>query len=923
MNSLPLLITYYNNVPPNATNYFTISSGKLIISSNDMMGTGCSLFLTNANNNLVYILNGANMGAFIINSLVSSNEKSITYSINLTSIPLNLTDNVLCVLSTTIPTYNLTRNYLSNMNSDVGNFNSPDNKKFIINTKSLIDDKTKDDTLFLYIIITNKSFNIILNETTINTISNITLLPESNKTSIVLSGTAPPLKFSDNTNYVIYISTDKSSTVSNITFNNTVIKPLNFSGIDLTSLSPTSLNGKVADMSRAPSNSIKVIPVLMNQTLKANKKSLNTSVNNQTLLNQCVILNIQNPKVHNLSGYFSFELINLPENRLIPGLNVNVKENFTNDLSPSSSSTPSTNIIMKQIQSKPSNNSLFSSLTNIGSTISDTASSLSKNTYDTVITTTGIPHDSVMTVTSGLTTAATVSYDSISYAAKVVNVNVQKKTKPDNINNVPLLVGLPSSLNVSYYDLNNHQINFIAPNIIIYLTSGLRTIIYSVSNSKNSIDKPNENSILSFNGEINANGLPDYSKNTPYVLSTGPITPYVTYSFNNLVEYNTPIKNGAFSVMSRDSKLIFSNSDATGMNAVPFISLLYTIIKSHLTLNILNLDYSISCSLIITGVALSQTQSTVSYSIKSGSIPKTNSNYIFTLLESSDIILSVNNSKLYNEILTKNNNLILGIQNSIYNSYINYPEDPNIQQAQIIISNAASQATILLTTPFINNDSTTLQIANATITMAFNAINYALLGDPDSAELDYFYNILTQLSNPIIVTTLLNNTLNHITTLINENQASDNLPLFKKAENAINNALSQITVPSALDSPALNTPSSVYIPLIQNAIEAVNEALVILPDNSKLLKAQSTLLAVEPIASGVYKIEKMESRVQADESSTPSTIGIICGLLCCLVFIGAIAYLINSYLSKGDKELFSTESSSSDSSSSGITDSSD
>jgi hypothetical protein len=293
----------------------------------------------------------------------------------------------------------------------------------------------------------------------------------------------------------------------------------------------------------------------------------------------------------------------------------------------------------------------------------------------------------------------------------------------------------------------SNGINFIAPNIIIYLSSGLNTIIYSVLSSTNSIDTPNENSILSFNGEVNSSELPDYIKNGPYVLSTGPISPYVTYSLTDSPEYNTEIKNGSFSLGTQNNKLIISNIDINKINAIPFISLLYTIVNTKITLNILNLDYSIACSLIITGVALSKTQSTISYSILSGKMPKSQTNYIFSLLQTSDIILSVNNSKLYNDILTKNNNLILGIQDSIGNSYINNPEDLNIQQALIIISNAASQSTILLTTPFINTHNTTLEIANATITMAFNAINYAMLGDPKSSELEYFYSILTQLKN--------------------------------------------------------------------------------------------------------------------------------------------------------------------------------
>jgi hypothetical protein len=508
--------------------------------------------------------------------------------------------------------------------------------------------------------------------------------------------------------------------------------------------------------------------------------------------------------------------------------------------------------------------------------------------------------------------------------------NIQIKTKHDSISNVPLLVGLPSSLNVSYYDINNNQINFITPNIIIYLSSGLKTYIYSVLKSTNTITTPDEKSIFTFNGELNSTQLPDHSKNNPYVISTGPISPYVTFSYTSVTQYNTPISNGSYTLASQTNKIIISNIDATSINAVPFISLLYTIINTNTTLNILNMDYSLICSILITGVALGQTQSSFTYSIVSGNVPKKSSiTYIFTLLQSSDIISSVNNTKLYNEILTKNNNLILGIQNSIQKSYINSPQDLNIQQAQTIISNAASQATILLTTSFINSNSTSLQISNSTITIAFNAINYALLGDPDDGELLYFYGIVTQLTNPIIVTTLLNNALIHIKNLIRStDKTSENYNLYLNAQDSISSALTQIAVPSALDSPTLNTPSSVYIPTITNALKAVNTALISNPDNIDLLKAQSNLVAIEPIASGTYKIENLQDVSDVKTKSTDDSsynMGLISGCICCLIFLGGLAYLANSYFAKGDKQLFSesSSSSSSDSSSSSSSGSSD
>ena len=943
MNSPPLLITYYNNIPENATNYFTITDGTIKISINDMMGNGSSTFMSNANNNLVYILNEANMGSFIINSLVESDQKSYTYSINLNSIPLNLTDNILCVLSTSVPTYNINRTYMSTMTDNINNFSSIDNKKFIISNLSTNTSSSNqvDDTLFLYVIATNKSFNIIFNATTIITISNIQILPESNSKSIVFSGSTPPIKFIDNTSYTIYISTENSSTVSNIFLNNTPIRPLNYSNLDLTNTLPNrqKLIGTNVDMSRTPSNTLEITPVLLNQTLK-----LNNIASKQTPVNQCVILNITNALHHNLSGYFSFSQLNTPSTELVKGLTKNIVENFS--------------------FSNPVNQTIFSSISDFASSLNKKSIDLSNATYNQVLSTTGIDHSTVvdtLTPISDFTTSASETtnavLDTITYSYKLAQNNISEPIQPDNINNVPLLVGLPCVLNVSYHDINNNQINFITPNIIIYLSNGLRTIIFSVSKPINSVDIPNDSTVLSFNGEINSAGFPDTSKNVPFVLSNGPISPYVMYSYINSIPYNTPIKNGSFTFMTSDNKLVINNTDANTLNAVPFLSLIYTIINTPTTLNILNLDYSIACSLIITGVALSKTQTTISYSLQSGNIPTNPSNYILTLLQSSDIISSINNTKLYNDILTKNNNLIAGIEILINQLYTDNPDDVNIQQAQLIIANASSQATILLTTPFINNRNTSLQIANATITMAFNAINYALLNNPTNNQLLYFYKILTQLNNPIIVTSILNNTLYHVENVVNNNQNSDNIALFVSVQDAINNAITQIAVPSALDSPTLNTPSSSYIPVITTALSKVNLALVSIPDSIDLLKAQSNLLSIEPIITGVYNVDSISlmgpsstQQISGSDSLKPVTplttiitkllspsstftpgiskiidtftntrsSGYFPHLMCCCIFslavIFGIMYYINQKLTESESEYFSSSENNSSSS---------
>lgn len=909
MSSPPLLLTYYNNISLNSLNYFSILNGNIIVSKYDMMNNICSLFMNNTNNNLVYIFNGPNIGCFSINSLLYTDQYSNTYSINLYSIPVNLSDNILCVLSNTIPTYNISRTFLTTMNSNINNFTTLDSKTFVINTQSYSDvstsydklsnnkiEKEVDDTLFLYIIATNKSFNIIFNSSTIHTISNVTIQPSrsSNLTSLVFLGNSLPINFTENTKYTIYISTENSSTVSNIVFNNTPIKPLNYSDIDLTNTPNSSiLNGSFIDKSFRPSNTIEITPIKVKQQLVPNIVSLNNLVSTHVPLNQCVILNIINSSYHNLSGYFSISSSNTPNSKLVKGLTIDVQENYSN---------------------KPANNVLSSGINNFFSDISNSTKSVTLNTYKAFIDNTNVDHKTVINSVNSVSNIGKNAYDSISYAYKVAKVNNQGPTKPDNIDNIPIIAGTGAILNISYVDINNNKINFITPNIMIYLSNKLNTLIYSINSAINNVINPDASTILSFNGEFNSTSLPDHTDNIPYVLSSGPIAPYLTYSYDSAINTNSVVKNGTFSFGTTSNTIIINNIDFNSIDAIPFISLLYTIVNTDITLNILNLDYSFACSLIITSVALSQVQSIISFSIKSGNLPTSSLNtYILTLLHTTDIISSINNNKKYNDVLNKNNKLILMIQTAINNSNLNIPNNSNIQHAQFIITNAANQSTILLNIPFINTNSTTLQITNATITMSFNAINYALLGDPNNIELQNLYSILTQLSNPVIAVAILNNALSHVTILINKNLTSENLPVFTKAKNAINDAIIKISAPDALDSPTLNTTNSTYIPIINSVLEQVNNALIVIPDDIHLLKAQAILLTINPPKNKPYKIESMESK-NSSSNYTPSTFQIICGFLVCIVFISCIAYLINEQLSKEDKKFFSSENSSSNSS---------
>jgi len=580
-------------------------------------------------------------------------------------------------------------------------------------------------------------------------------------------------------------------------------------------------------------------------------------------LNQCVILNIQNPNNHKISGFFSFGSI----------------ESYTSKIT--------------EHYQTPNMKNIFQSLYS-------NATELAKNTYQTVIPTSIQP--TVVNSINSASNALKSAYDYVSYEKQKYVANLKGPTFPDNITDVPLLAGLPCQLNTSYYDNNNKQINFITPNIIIYISNGLNTYIYSVSETINN-QITNKLSIFSFNGQLSSNTLPDYTQNLPYVISSGPINSYITYNYNGNLEYNKPITNGSFSKSPTENSLILSNIDSTKNDTIPFISLLHTIINNQSTsLNILNLDYSIACSLLILGVSIGPTQSIINYSLLSGTIPSGTSNYFFTLLQSSDIINSINNTKTYINIFKRYNTLLLDIQSEINNSYKNIPTDKNIQNAQLIIANAVSQSTILVNSPFITNNNTSLQISNTIITMGYNAVNYALLGDPNNNNLQSYYKTISQLGNPVILTAILNNAIYHVNNAVNNNLKSSSIHMYQNAHQSLKKALDIIYTDSALNSPTPHDSS--YLTLINDAISSIKSGLISSPDNSDLLKANAILSLIESFVSGHPQIESLSS----DMSYTPSNFNssqyfnVTMGILSCIFFMVIIAFLINSSLTENDAQ---------------------
>jgi hypothetical protein len=866
MNTIPLLITFYNTLPSNPTDFFTISNGNLRISKIDSMSTITASFFNQINNNIVYIFNDVNLGSITIDSLISSDEISFTYKIILKSIPPNLKDNVVCVLSSTLPNYNITRIYLQD-NTIQGTFYSPDNQTFTINRNSLpnklnpnmintesgttsnsynnSNNHSSDDTLLLYIISTSKSFTIVFNTQTIYTISNIKLLsPNLNNPYLIFSVTFPQINFVNNAKYNILLSVDNSSTISNIVFNNTIIVPIDDKAINLVHENNTI------------QNDITITPVLLNNTNTVEKNSLNDNQQNTQIDNQCAILNIQNPSLHNIPGYFS---LSLPES----------SEHFSNYFTPDMSK----NII----------------------------ASTSKLTNNTTLMT-----NNLLNTTSNLIANA---YKNTSHTVKKLKMNYSPPTQPDIINNIPIVSGLSCNLNISLTDINNNPINFITNNKLIYLSNCHDTYIYNIYNT-NTIK-----SILSSSGILNNKILPDFTQNIPYVLSTGPISPFHKFNYISDLTQNAPIINGAFTELSRNI-LVISNSDIFNANTTPFLSLLYTIINTNITLNILNPDYSYECNLLVTNVAITQSQARISYSIKSGSIPKnTTTNYIFSILGTSDVISSVNATNTYYKLLNDNNNLLLGLQNTITTIQQKNQNDPNINQALSLIQVATNQSTILLATPIILNRITSLQIVNATIVLGFNAINYSMINNPTNHELQFFYNKINSLACPIIINYMLKNALSHINSALVLNKNPAYITIYTLAQKSINDALTHLSFPSAIDISTLNNPST--IPSVSKIIIIINNALNLNPGDINLLKAQAILKVIQSISNNTYQVESMTNQVESmtnQVESKTNQVGIITNqiehmtnlkstlsdsffnLIKMIIIVSIIIYLLNYYL---------------------------
>lgn len=860
-----ILVPFYNTIPKTATSFFTIVDSTLIVSINDVFGNS-SKFLTTSINQNIYILNGPNMGTFTIGSLQSTTTKSYTLVITLNSIPPNLVDNTYCVLSLIPSVYTIDRTF-TNIGSmdDIGTFRLVDSTTILINKMSL----NSDDTIFIYLLITNKFFNIInIDSSIIHVIDNVVFSkkqPYSNYISLYAN--IPILTLIEGDSYVLNISTDKAVTISNTVINNTTVLPIYNSSVDLVPVQSQPAHTPT----RTPSI---VTPVHIPHNLIDHSNNINI-INNKTQktlpYNNSAILTYRGNQAFYGNGYFSLnsylnpDLIDLYSNtpKIEHLKNFSIKE---------------IDYLPEYIKNDPTYN-----LNN----------SKPDDNFTTKIVKRG--YDKLKTIYSNF-------YKTVKESGQQL---IESQIKADILEDIPIIRGNKYTLSISSIDSFKKQVNFIKQHSLLYLTYGLD--IYIIGTTSIPIHKQNgSDSIIECNIRLNFL-LPD-TPNKSYVLSSYPILPYVT--FNYLSKYNIAnvINHGCFSVLSISSTnklptIVISNFEGLFENDVSsFNNVLYTIIQdptkklSPPYLNILNSDYSIVCTLAILHVIPDTNQTTFTYSIISGasnmSTLNDKSSYIITMLSPTDIMSDtgiINTTQNMKPKLLENNNLIQSTNNAINKALLSNPHDHELNFAKNIISDTAIQSTTLTNMPVSRYIS---QIYDSYLTNTYNAIQHALKSDPNNIDFLFLNDKINNMASPLLTIAKLNNALLHINLELDDNPTD---PSVIKVSNYIKNVINIFNAP---DSPTVDKNAS-----INTLIYMINQAIDNNPANINLIKARNvledtatpspvveTINMMENIANKYIKtkpivIEKLENVESNNDNSSYYIIFII---IICIILIGII-----------------------------------
>jgi len=656
--------------------------------------------------------------------------------------------------------YGIARTYLSygDNNFSIGNF-TIHNNSIILN---IFDIANNNELLFIYILCTINTFNIVAENGIIYPVTNVTALPFTNTSIyIVFAGDIPVIPLVTGDTYIVSIPTNKSLTISNLVINGTIVQPLKSSELIMTSSNGLTNGPSISGPSQS---GIITTPVQLLPPLT-------------------------------LSQYEAITANNINKLPVVPALsNINV-------------------IVRYQEPSQPIiSNGLFS---------------LTLNTIDYP---NELPNKQIPSFFGSITSFFNNSFGKPQHQPHLL------------LPHIDVLNGTSYTMNASTLDAYNQPLNFIYQSSLLYLSNNTTSntiAIKEIESSKNS-----EN-ILEFN-IILEEPLPITLNNTPYVLSTAPIATYVIYNYINNFTTTSVIPTGKFTILPISGTIttptmILSTTDTiSNMNIASFTSLLYTLIGTTNTLNILNVDYSIVCNLNILSVIPSYNQCIFTYAINSGANNllnlNTTSNYIFTLLPSSDIVSIKNNTNSLQSYLLYNNKLLTTIQQIIQTeSQSIFSMDMN--ESLNLINSAVTLSTLIVNIPF---NQSTLVTNNATMISGQNALDMALEAAPNNTDLQVISPIINNVSSPIIVAAALKNAkinIDYVST--NIKHLSDNSSLLN-TQQGIDNILEQM----ATTSPYININIPNINSLLSNINNSINAAFDQIPNNPSIYRAKIIINAL-------------------------------------------------------------------------------
>lgn len=712
MNSF-ILVPYYNIIPKTQSTYFTIIDNTLIVTFNDVFGNS-SQFLSNSLNQLIYIFNGPNMGTFTITSLKSSTTGALVFNITLNSIPPNLSNGMNCVISLSPSAYSIDRIFSNTITYSIdGNFTLSNSNTILINKRS----SSVDDTLFIYILITNKSFNIVNDISSVSyVIDNVSISTSQPNTSyIALNANIPMMSLIDGSSYEINISTTNASTISNTVINNTQILPINTPSINL------SLNNYIHTPGYSPSitTHVNVPNVIVDHSKNINMTHKNQK--NRLTFGSNALLNYQTLPFYG-NGFFS----------LNSSINSNLVDLYTN--------VPN------------SNNNLLEHLddNSYSSFISKTAS----NGYNKITT---VVNSIVNNVTS---TAGNI---------------LQNQISVDNIPQISIFSN-KYTLSISTIDSFKKPINFIKQHSILFLSSGSNVYIFSTSTIP--IHKINgSDTIIECNILLNKPLLNNIN-NKSFVLSNSPVLRYVTFEYTQTHITSNTIDHGKFNILSISAKnrlptIVISNYEVLFDNDVSsFNNVLYTLIQnpsqtlSAPYLNILNTDFSPVCTLAVLHAVPDVNQTTFTYTVVSGASKlnqlRNKTNYIITFLSPHEFTSDngiLNTTKENKEELIQINNIVYSVKLIIEKAFSNKPDDLDIIIANNIILDTYSQSSLLINIPITNE---ILDVSGALLANTYNALQRLLKVYPTDKDALFLLQKIFLLETPVVTLALLDNAVKNI-----------------------------------------------------------------------------------------------------------------------------------------------------------------